>query len=175
MDRRVRRTQEAIVTAFFNLLEERGFEELTVTEIAELADVNRVTFYQHFLDKYDLLEKVTSLSIQQFLSECGEEDFSLMLRKALQYLAIHRKRYQLLQTPASKDLFHQQLKEEFRRRATVGTLAHLPEGLKKTLQIEMLASSLTGLFEWWIVAPDTLSLDEVHQAFLDWAYQQYGR
>ncbi len=33
-------------------------EEITVQQIADLADVNRSTFYTHYYDKYDLLEKL---------------------------------------------------------------------------------------------------------------------
>ncbi len=35
-----------------------NLEEITVQQIADLADVNRSTFYTHYYDKYDLLEKL---------------------------------------------------------------------------------------------------------------------
>ena len=56
LDPRVRRTRQMLVTALRNLLAEKGFEAITVQDIADRATLNRVTFYAHFNDKYDLLE-----------------------------------------------------------------------------------------------------------------------
>lgn len=55
-DRRVRRTDEALMRALIELILERGFESITVSEIAERADVGRSTFYAHFADEEDLLQ-----------------------------------------------------------------------------------------------------------------------
>ena len=51
MDRRQRKTREAIFSAFIALLSKRGFEQITVGEIIERADVGRATFYAHFESK----------------------------------------------------------------------------------------------------------------------------
>lgn len=56
-DRRVRKSQTAIRQAFINLLYKYELEQITVQQISDLADVNRSTFYTHYIDKYDLLEK----------------------------------------------------------------------------------------------------------------------
>lgn len=55
-DRRVRRTQQALTTALVELMLEKGFDAVTVAEIAERADVGRSTFYAHYADKEDLLQ-----------------------------------------------------------------------------------------------------------------------
>jgi len=60
-DPRVKRTRNLILTAFDELLPEKGFRSLTVQDITDKAEINRATFYAHFNDKYDLLDK----SIQQ--------------------------------------------------------------------------------------------------------------
>lgn len=54
-DRRVRRTRQRLHQALLELIEERGYTELTVSDIAERADIGRSTFYSHFLSKDDLL------------------------------------------------------------------------------------------------------------------------
>ncbi|MFT8871311.1 MAG: TetR family transcriptional regulator [Sporolactobacillus sp.] len=54
-DRRFCRTEERVTAAFAELLNEKGFSQLTVGDIAARADINRATFYQHYNDKYELL------------------------------------------------------------------------------------------------------------------------
>lgn len=56
-DLRVIRTQQAIRDALVELIEEKGFEALTVKDITARAKINRGTFYAHYQDKYDLMAK----------------------------------------------------------------------------------------------------------------------
>ena len=56
VDRRVRRTREAIHRAFVGLMQEKGYDAVTVTDIIDRADVGRSTFYTHFTDKRDVLD-----------------------------------------------------------------------------------------------------------------------
>lgn len=57
LDPRVKRTRAALRDALVSLIEERGYEVLTVQEITERAGLNRATFYLHYQDKHDLLEQ----------------------------------------------------------------------------------------------------------------------
>ncbi len=57
MDRRIARTKTAIREALVALIEEKGFDAILVSDIAERANINRGTFYLHYQDKFDLLEK----------------------------------------------------------------------------------------------------------------------
>ena len=56
MDRRQRKTREAIFGAFTELLSQKDFTQITVGEIIEKADVGRATFYAHFETKDFLLK-----------------------------------------------------------------------------------------------------------------------
>ncbi|WP_438312644.1 TetR/AcrR family transcriptional regulator [Sporosarcina sp. FA9] len=56
-DLRVIRTKESIRNALVQLIEAKGFEAITIKDIAFKAGINRGTFYAHFQDKNDLMGK----------------------------------------------------------------------------------------------------------------------
>ena len=59
-DRRTIKTRKALRESLAELLTTKELHRITVQEIADGADVNRVTFYKHYLDIYDLYEKLES-------------------------------------------------------------------------------------------------------------------
>ncbi len=58
VDLRIRRTQKAIRDAFFALIKEKDFEQITVKDITDRAMISRNTFYLHYSDKYELFNKI---------------------------------------------------------------------------------------------------------------------
>ncbi len=58
MDRRQKKTREAIFSAFISLLSKKHYGQITVGEIIEAADVGRATFYAHFETKDYLLKEL---------------------------------------------------------------------------------------------------------------------
>lgn len=65
MDRRVKYTKKVIKDTFLNLLEEKDISSISVTEICNIADINRGTFYRYYMDVYDLLKNIE----QEFMDE----------------------------------------------------------------------------------------------------------
>ncbi len=60
-DLRYIKTEELIQNAFFESVEEVGFEKTTVSDICKLARISRFTFYSHHEDKYRLKEHILSV------------------------------------------------------------------------------------------------------------------
>jgi len=56
LDPRLKRTRRMLQQALVELMHEQTFQSITVQDIAERATVNRATFYDHFADKFALLE-----------------------------------------------------------------------------------------------------------------------
>ena len=57
-DRRIRRTKKLLKQALAQLMDEKEFKDITVKDITERADLNRGTFYLHYTDTYDILNKI---------------------------------------------------------------------------------------------------------------------
>jgi len=57
-DRRVRRTRKLLTQALTELLQHKQVNEMTVTELTNLADVNRGTFYLYYKDIYDMIDRI---------------------------------------------------------------------------------------------------------------------
>lgn len=56
LDPRVKRTRSLILKSFGELLAEKNFENISVQDVTDKAEINRATFYKHFVDKYALLD-----------------------------------------------------------------------------------------------------------------------
>lgn len=67
-DPRAKRTRKYIQKAFTELLAEMDFEDLSIQDIMDRAELNRATFYNHYQDKYDLLEMTMSGAFTEILS-----------------------------------------------------------------------------------------------------------
>lgn len=66
-DLRTKRTRKMILEAFINLVEEKGYEHVTVSDIASQAMINRATFYAHFKDKQDVYDYIFKEAVTQFM------------------------------------------------------------------------------------------------------------
>ncbi|SEB20963.1 DNA-binding transcriptional regulator, AcrR family [Thalassobacillus cyri] len=58
IDKRVRRTKKALQNSLLILMEEKDFQDITITDIVTTADYNRGTFYKHYKYKEDLLNEI---------------------------------------------------------------------------------------------------------------------
>ena len=65
-DVRIRYTQKTIKESFYTLLREKPVEKITVRELCEKAEINRSTFYKHYHDFYDLLDKIDEEALDHF-------------------------------------------------------------------------------------------------------------
>ena len=74
IDSRIIRTKQGIQEALTELLEKKSINKISVKEITDIAGINRGTFYLHYVDKYDLMEK----SINQLMIEISETGSNIL-------------------------------------------------------------------------------------------------
>lgn len=97
-DARVRYTRMIIEQSFLELLRDKPFAKITVTELCEKAQINRATFYKHYLDIPDLLEKIEETLFDQIRESFGSEKVKLkeFLIKMMYYTRENQSRYMAL-------------------------------------------------------------------------------
>ena len=82
LDPRVKRTRSLILQSFTEILPEKGFHAISVQDITHKAGINRATFYAHFTDKYQLLDRSIQLLFREeiekrMLDACHYSDENL--------------------------------------------------------------------------------------------------
>ena len=65
-DRRVKRTKKLLRDSLFSLLQKKSINEITVTELTEVADINRATFYFYYTDIFDMLDQIQNEAYELF-------------------------------------------------------------------------------------------------------------
>lgn len=75
-DRRVIRTKKAIYEALTELMTKKPLEQITVTDIARKADINRKTFYTYYSAPDDVINETINNSLKAFAADMEHFDFS---------------------------------------------------------------------------------------------------
>ena len=89
------RTDRAIQSALLSLLGKKSFEKITVQDILDETPVSRATFYKHFHDKYEIVEKIqdevlnTHRELRNSMTQASPDQIpALMERFSLRYKEI---------------------------------------------------------------------------------------
>lgn len=63
VDRRILKTQEALKKAIIDLMAEKNFDDITVQDLSDRANVSRGTIYLHYMDKYEEFRNEVNVTI----------------------------------------------------------------------------------------------------------------
>lgn len=99
-------TNQKIMTAFIALAKGKPVEKITVSDIIQRAAINRSTFYYHYLDKYDLIEKIENQIIEDIQTIEIQQDASIRMstRQSLKnFLTVIEQHQPLLAVLISKN------------------------------------------------------------------------
>lgn len=183
-DRRIIKTRKEIINAFNTLLNEKSFSKITIAELAKKANINRGTFYLHYLDKYDLIIQCEQEIFTQITNISKNPPFNQTLRdvNALQQVVlkgyppafiIHlleyfQKNSELLKAilgPNGDPSFEKDLKNVFAD--TFLDISKLT--VKLELLVEIVASIYMSVIRYWLSNGVQESPEELAEILFDMA------
>ena len=177
-DRRVQRTEQLLRAALMSLIEEKGFEALSVQDIIDRANVARATFYAHFDSKEDLLASgIDRLrdSLKEHQRNAGtqpvapDERLFAFSRELFVHANEHRDVFRAMVGKRSgaiiQQLLHKMLvdlvRDEFRAVAAVDDRV----GAAAEARAQFVGGGLFGLLIWWGTGPMRIPVEEVNTLF----------
>lgn len=166
------RSRKLIRQAFFELLREKNFEKITVTDIVKKADVNRSTFYAHYPDVMGVVEEIQEEILeytQSFMESIDFKDYYENPKPYLQHIVKlvekNNELYRLLMTSAMATKQFEKLKYILIDR-TLETV-EVPEGFKDKFEFEFEFSvrffmgGVVDVYTQWLYGVIECSLEEL--------------
>jgi AcrR family transcriptional regulator len=158
---RVRRTQKLLREALIELIEERGFEALTVGDLTERAMVSRAAFYRNFQDKYALVEQIFEEAMSALFSAVGElgtehpaEVWVTFFEHIAQYERLYRALLGSKGSPWFVRKMRAALSDLIKERGRFPHGPNLPDHLVHAFADEFVPDLLSTLFveaiTWWL-------------------------
>ena len=161
-DLRITKTKTALLDAFFKLMSEKTFNEITVNELCDVAGVRRATFYKHFSDKYDFLTKIVQHLRYQFDKKVWSEVSSSMtldyyieyIRSLITFLTAHQRAVDMLLHSDARDslisiIVDQNYKDTIERLAHIECSAGEFEANKEIIACFMAGGVAQAISRWY--------------------------
>ena len=89
-DLRVKKTKRAIMAAFDQLLMEKKLDKISVTELAEKAEINKGTFYLHYTDIYALYQEALQIHMSELVDKIPFFDYIINDPKKFAEIFLHK-------------------------------------------------------------------------------------
>lgn len=87
------RTKKILADAMIELMQEKSFEKISISDICDHCDMNRKSFYYHFLDKYDLVNWIFDTEFISVVQQMTNEDSLSLIKSTAELLYRNRKFY----------------------------------------------------------------------------------
>ena len=173
MEQKRNLTKKLIAESFEVLMEKHPFEKITIRMITDQAGLIRPTFYNHFQDKYDLVEWIFCENIIREVESLLDHG---MVQEAIKFLftGIHRNRQfysKLLQVTGQnclEEVMGRHFYELFRKSIEQRGIKKLPKN--RVLNVDTLSryytlGLLTSIKAWLLMGDVDISVDELTEAY----------
>ena len=158
-DIRFYKTKERIITAMIQLLKEKNFEQITVKNICESAEISRSGFYLHYLDKYDLVEK-NQIELIHYVNNLLQDipkthaTKNTIMLDMLNYLKTDGQLLALLISKHGSTEIQEQIKNLIKENALKNTISNIKikidSEVEKHYFIAFFSNALFGVLQEWI-------------------------
>jgi AcrR family transcriptional regulator len=172
-DNRVRRTRNALGDALIALMQERPFDDITVQDILDRAQIGRSTFYAHYRDKNDLFlsdaEDFLELMSNLLVRKKEPSKRIVPVRELLTHFAEMRPLVSALhESDKMRDFV--ELGHGYFARAIDSRLADLPESREidpkqRAAMSQAFAGAFLSMATWWMTQPSPSTPEEMDEMF----------
>ncbi len=188
LDPRIRRTRQGLRQALMELVLEKDYRKITVTDLTSRAYINRSTFYLHYPEKDSLLKSGfqefwdQELPVRSILPEDGLNQLTDRLQAELEIDLVHFEKFKDFYRTMLCDQRVLEFREQLNRhllkvlqqrfsllRAIPSSPAAFP-----TLSVVYLGSAYLGVLEWWLSAQDPASVGEIASQLSVMFLQPFG-
>lgn len=159
-DLRIRRSEKFIRDALIDLIEESGFDSLTIMQITERAMVSRATFYRIYQDKFDLVEKIYTEAAQALfdaVSDSGVEHPPQIWVHFFEHIAEYERLYRALLGQKGSPWFVfkmrtslAELVKEYEQNPHLQSMAQTREPLLSDYVRNVIATMMVETITWWL-------------------------
>jgi AcrR family transcriptional regulator len=178
-DLRILRTKQSIRMALIELIQEKGYEAITIQDIADRAMINRNTFYLHYENKPDLLnaymdELLSELKNAVVLCPISTNPYSIsvletVMQTILEHISHNTSFYYAMLIEENRIYqFRAKMENIIKDKLNEGwnpVAGNSPLAISKELLLEYLVSSFMGIVIWWIKNDLPLPAGEVASQF----------
>lgn len=173
VDLRIKKTHAALLRALRELLCEKGFNEISVAELCERAEVRRATFYKHFGDKSELLaymiqelQKDYERKMSRDARELDEGEYlKEMLKNFLDFMDENQQMVRTVLGSSARHIVLDILSEQIEVDLRLHFRAMQKRGEKLPATPDLMAVIYSGAAvscaNWWIENSDSVSKQDV--------------
>ncbi|WP_078433647.1 TetR/AcrR family transcriptional regulator [Metabacillus halosaccharovorans] len=155
VDRRIAKSQEAIKHAFIELINEKHFDKITLQDIADRANVSRRTIYLHYMDKFDLLDKLIEEHIkklEEMFESLSEADFITSGQTIFEYFQKNYLFFSTMLVGGGARIFRAQYiefsVELLKNEVNIGEGKN--KGLSEDIILRFVSAAYVEVVEWWL-------------------------
>ena len=156
-DLRVRRTLKAIRSAFYELVLTKNYSDISITELTDLAEINRKTFYAHYNTIEDIITEMENelvMNIDAYLKNCIISEYGINPYYFIQFInSIYSSNPQFCESIVSVHNYHflaEKIKRVFKRQLIESL--HPPEENRyiTEFKVEFYLSGASSVYIDWI-------------------------
>ncbi|MDR0890441.1 MAG: TetR family transcriptional regulator C-terminal domain-containing protein [Oscillospiraceae bacterium] len=177
--RKTRYTQTALRDSLLELMREKPFSRITITELCQLADINRTTFYAHYCDLDDMLRQVENETIVwleeivvQLKDKVGSNEMREVLEGVFTRIAQKKEYFGTLLSEKSDVGFQKRIIYAiYEKSETALVLSGAPAQKRRSLAAVFIVNGTMGILQQWLQSGCSYSPKELAQLIWEFSKQ----